>query len=161
MNQHRSWLFVFLERCLSWHQWSKNTEEDGITMCMWFLKVSQAITSIEQRQSLLTSIRVSGKTVKLSFKTNVTALPAPTPSAGFHHLSSCVGSGCVREEFTPSCGGWLRCCVVSKVDEKFRTTLCNYWQCFVLSTLKHAFGFEMTCLCKTSLQIQCYPIYFV
>lgn len=66
--------------------------------------------------------------------------------------------------------GWLRCCVVSKADKKFRTTLCNSWQCFVLksavylvtlSTWKKPFALEMTCLCKISLQIQCYKYWHV
>lgn len=118
-----------------------------IVMCVWLLQVNWAIPSTEQGQFLPRSTQALGNTLKPFFKTNFRALTVCTPSAGFC-WHTC---GYVREEFTLDSVGWLRCCVVSKMGEKFRTTLCNYWQCFVLkstadivtlSTLKYAFGLE-------------------
>lgn len=83
----------------------------------------------------------------------------------------CVGYGYIRDNFTLDSLGWLRCCVISKVGEKFNTTLGNYWQCVVLkstadivtlSTLKYTFGLENDMLMQsfvTACKIQV-TVYF-
>ena len=144
---------MLLERWLFWPRWPENIEKDGIIACVGFLKVSWATAYLEQRQFLLISTQVSGEAFKTLFQNKCYSLAcSPSPrSAGFCSRRG-VGYGCAGEDFTLEYGGWWRCCcVASRVDEKFRTTLCSYWQCLVwksavhvvtLSTFKHAFGLE-------------------